>query len=929
MRNLFLSVVLLFISYYTFSQTLTGTISDSQSGESLFGATVYIINQQTGTRTDYDGNFKINLSKGVNRIEFRYIGYQNKLIELSINSDTSIVVSLESKTQELEGVTVTMTVDKGSTSEIIRMQNKSAVSLDGVTSEQFKKTPDSKATDVFKRVSGASIQENKFVIIRGLNDRYNFGLINGSPLPSTESDKRAFSFDIFPSNILDNLVIYKSGSPDLPGEFAGGVINVSTLDTKVIHNLSLGLNYNTISTFRNFNYNKNSGLEFLGIAGKSRNLPDGIPTIEDWLLTDKNQRADYSKLMNWNWTTNQRLALPGGTLQWTIGKEIKLKKDTKLGLIFATSYQNVESMNNSIRRDFEEQASGVITKMELKDSVFTKNILFTNLLNLSLKINQKNNIKLKSLYSINSEDRINVRNGVREMDNDPRQWEKSTNFWLTQNNILTNQLSGKHDIKKTVFNWNIGYSNVIRDIPNLRRIVYRKYSLYEDDTTQQYAAVIQSNGTIPTAAGNMFWSKSGENIWSLNYDYIIPVNISKLENEIKLGGWHQFRDKEFISRNFGFSQYKPQGSYFNSQLLLLPASEIFSQQNMGLLSDGTGGFKLDEATNVDDSYSANSFLNSGFLMTDSKINNFRFVTGVRVESYSQKFNYVEFGSNLKKTIDTTVIDVLPSLNLIYSLTDKMKIRAAYFKSVSRPEFRELAPFSFYNFVLDNIVSGNPKLERATIDNLDLRWEWFPKSGQMISVSGFYKKFINPIELINRTGTSGSPELYYMNAKSSRNFGAEIEMRTNLKFISSKFENLSIYTNASLIKSEVNLEGFHGSENRPLQGQSPFIINSGLFYTSPKKDFTATISYNLIGQRIYIVGNVQEPSVWENGRNVIDLQISKTIKNCELKLNIKDIISQDLILFQDLDGNRKYTSGDNRWQEINFGQSISLSFKYNF
>jgi outer membrane receptor protein involved in Fe transport len=289
----------------------------------------------------------------------------------------------------------------------------------------------------------------------------------------------------------------------------------------------------------------------------------------------------------------------------------------------------------------------------------------------------------------------------------------------------------------------------------------------------------------------------------------------------------------------------------------------------------------------------------------------------------------QMSMTLTQPIDTTVIDVLPSLNLIYSLTDKMKIRAAYFKSVSRPEFRELAPFSFYNFVLDNIVSGNPKLERATIDNLDLRWEWFPKSGQMISVSGFYKKFINPIELINRTGTSGSPELYYMNAKSSRNFGAEIEMRTNLKFISSKFENLSIYTNASLIKSEVNLEGFHGSENRPLQGQSPFIINSGLFYTSPKKDFTATISYNLIGQRIYIVGNVQEPSVWENGRNVIDLQISKTIKNCELKLNIKDIISQDLILFQDLDGNRKYTSGDNRWQEINFGQSISLSFKYNF
>ncbi len=925
MSKLILSVIL-FFSCYAYSQTLTGTISDSQTGESLFGATVYLTNQNTGTKTEFDGTFKIDLLSGGNKIEFRYIGYENKIIDLVVTSDTNISVKLTPKTQELDGVTITVTVDKGSTSEIIRMQNKSAVTLDGMTSEQFKKTPDSKVSDVFKRVSGASIQENKFVVIRGLNDRYNFGLINGSPLPSTESDKRAFSFDIFPSNMLDNLVIFKSGSPDLPGEFAGGVINISTLDVKNINSLNLGIGYNTISTFNNFQSSGNSNL--LGFNNKSLELPE-LPTTEDWRFTDKNQRAELSKLMNWKWTTNQRLALPIGTFQYTIGKEFKTKRDSKLGFILATSYQNSESMNNSIRRDFEEQSTGVITKMELKDSVFTKNILFTNLLNFNIKINSKNNIKFKNLYSINSDDKINVRNGVREMDNDPRQWEKSTNFWYTQNNIFTSQLSGKHELSKILLNWNAGYSDVRRDIPNLRRIVYRKYSLLEDDTTQQYTAVIQSNGTIPTAAGNMFWSKSKEQIYSINYDFTLPVNIGIVENELKLGGWHQFRSKEFTSRNFGFSQYKPQGSYFNSQLLLLGPNEIFSQQNMGLLSDGTGGFKLDEATNVDDSYDASSILNSGFLMTDSKIGKLRFITGVRLETYSQKFNYIEFGTNEEKTIDTTIIDVLPSFNLIYNLTDKMKIRSAYFKSVSRPEFRELAPFSFYNFVLDNIVSGNTNLQRTIINNLDLRWEWFPKSGQSISVSGFYKKFINPIEIINRTGTSGSPELYYSNVKSSVNFGTEVEIRSSFGFISKRLENLSIYSNASLISSEVNLDGFNGSENRPLQGQSSYIINSGVFYQNSKKDFAINLSYNFIGPRIWIVGNVQEPSVWENGRNVIDIQITKSFKKMEFKLNIKDIIAQDLVLFQDLNSDRKYNTGDNRWQEINFGQSISLSFKYNF
>jgi outer membrane receptor protein involved in Fe transport len=262
----------------------------------------------------------------------------------------------------------------------------------------------------------------------------------------------------------------------------------------------------------------------------------------------------------------------------------------------------------------------------------------------------------------------------------------------------------------------------------------------------------------------------------------------------------------------------------------------------------------------------------------------------------------------------------------------MKLRGGYSKTVSRPEFRELAPFSFYNFVIDNIISGNTNLQRATIDNVDLRLEFFPGSGQIISLSGFYKQFTNPIELINRTGTSGAPELYYTNVSSVSNFGGEMEIRTNLGFISHNkvLDNLTVYTNASLISSEVNLDHFIGSGGRrPLQGQSPYIVNCGLFYQTPKKDFNVNLSYNVIGPRIFIVGNVQEPSVWENGRNVIDLQLTKTFKDdkIELKLNIKDILAQDLVYFQDLNGNRKYDLGDNRWQEINFGQSVSLSFRY--
>jgi hypothetical protein len=245
MKNLLL-VLIGFLTYFQLSaQTIKGSISDSQTGESLFGVTVYVTNQQKGTFTDVDGNFVLaNLSTGQSKIEVRYIGYQSKVLEFDIKKDTTLNIKLDAKAQELEGVTVVFTVDKGSTTELIRMQSQSAVVLDGVNSEQFKKTPDTKVSDVFKRVSGASIQENKFVVIRGLSDRYNFGLINGSPLPSSETDRKAFSFDLFPSNMLDNLVIYKSASPDLPGEFSGGVINISTIEPKdKIHNLQIGLGY--------------------------------------------------------------------------------------------------------------------------------------------------------------------------------------------------------------------------------------------------------------------------------------------------------------------------------------------------------------------------------------------------------------------------------------------------------------------------------------------------------------------------------------------------------------------------------------------------------------------------------------------------------------------------------------------------------------
>lgn len=829
--------------------------------------------------------------------------------------------------QNTKEVTVNRTINKESTSELVRLQRMNISSVDGINAETFRKTPDSKVSDVFKRVTGISVVDNRFVVVRGLNDRYNFALLNGLPLPSSESDKRAFSFDIFPSNMVDNLLVIKTANADLPGEFAGGLIDINTSEPKdkFTNSLQLGTSFNRITTFKNFKTYDGSKYDLLGFGLNSRELPQ-LPSTVDFTALSRDDKSELAKMMNYSWSTKSKTAQPNSSVQYTLSNKIKLQNEGVFGYIFTYNYQNNIAFNKVTRREFEEQATGVVLKMELNDSLFTQNILNSGMLNFLYKKN-KTTIKFKNIYSVNSEDKLNVRRGVRELDNDPRQWEKSTNFWYTENKFYTNQVLGTHKYDKWNLDWGLGYSNVKRDIPNLRRIVYRKYSYYENDPTEQYVAVIQQNGTIPTAAGNMFWSMSNENMYSIKYDskYIIQD-----KHNIKFGGWNQYRVKDFTSRNFGFSQYKPAGSSFNSSLLILPDTDIFSINNMGILSNGQGGFKLDEATSVDDSYDATSFLNVGYVLGDFKFGKLKTVGGLRVESYNQKFNYIEFGSNLNKTIDSTVVDFLPSLNLIYDITTKFRVRGGISQTVSRPEFRELAPFNFYNFVQDNIISGNPELLRTKITNSDIRFEWYGGKGQIFTFSGFYKNFINPIEIINRTGTSGAPELYFSNISKASMIGSELEFRLLMSTIINKkiFDNLTIYSNLSLIKSTVFMDKVLGSEgNRPLQGQSPYIVNLGIYYNTDK--FNVNLSYNMIGPRIYIVGNTQEPSVWEQGRNMLDFQISKTLNNFEFKLNFKDLLAQQSILFQDLNKNKKFDNTDNIWQEIKFGQNISFSLKYNF
>jgi TonB-dependent receptor len=949
MKYFTLALQFLFFGLFSsvlWSQTgsITGTVTD-ENNNPIKEFTIRLSITNKAVIDQEKGSFAFtNLAAGAYTFELKAPGfesYKSEAIVVIEGAESKTTVQLKTKSQTTVDVRVERKTDKNKGDmEVTKMQINQAGVVDGINKSTFVKTPDSRVSQVFKRVSGASVQDNKFVVVRGLSDRYNFALINGAPLPSTESDRKAFSFDIFPSNMLENLFIMKSATPELPGEFAGGVIDIKTVEprSEAFQHIQIGTGFNTIATLKTNRTYTGGSTDLLGFGTNNRAIPDGLPTTAEFNSLSAQQKAELAQLIPANWATTRGIALPNGSLQYSVGNKIKLEDKKSLSYVFAYSYSNTNNFSLVTRREFEEQATGVITKNELKDSAYTKSILNTGMLNLKLDLGKRTELQLKTMYSASADDKVNTRQGKRDMDIESMYNERSTNIWYTQNNILTTQILGKHNWKDDwKFNWTAGYSNVARDIPFLRRMVYQQV-----DTTLPYFAVVQNNDISTLGAGNMFWSTMTENIGSARYDFSKQFGGDDSKNLFKFGGSHQYRGRDFAARNLGFSKYDPAGSSsFNSSLLLLPEDQIFATENLGLMADGQGGFKLEEGTNVDDSYDASSLLHAAYAMVDMRLfTKLRLVTGLRAESYQQKFHYVEFGSNEDKYLDTTVLDLLPSLNLTYKITERFQWRASAARTVSRPEFRELAPFTFYNFLNDNLASGNPQLKRATINNYDTRLEYFPGKGQIISVSGFYKTFTNPIELLLRTGTSGQPELYFNNIDKATSYGAELEYRMNLGWLNkadsnSIFSRTTFYTNASLIRSAADLSAFAGLEEypgstRPLQGQSPYILNVGLFYES-QKELMLNFSYNYVGQRIAIAGSIQEPSVWENGRHVLDFQIGKTWKDkYELKLNCADLLAQDLVFFQDINKNKRYDKGvDSAWQEITFGQTITLNFKYKF
>jgi len=899
---------------------ISGQLTDKENGELLMGATVLLQGTQMGSVADFDGNFQISsIPNGNYTLGVKYLGYKAITMPITANGIPIVLnFQMESDTKVLEGVMIVGKADRNTISAMTKLQQKSISMLTGITSQDIQRTPDRNTSDVLKRVSGTTVQDNKFVVIRGLADRYNVALMNGLTLPSSEPDRRAFSFDIFPASMMSNLVIYKTATPDLPGEFAGGVIELNTKDVpdEPFFQVSLGSIYNSISTFQPYSFYEGSNTDVLGFDRSARPLQDGVTKA----ALNGPDRFAVSKLVPNDWNVSQHSSMrPNYNVNFSGGTTTKLFGND-LGMVGALTYSNNFKYFNQQRAEYNVDTTRLFT---YNDASYQNDVSVGGLLNLAYKIGENSKITLNNIVNQRGEDLFILRDGI---EIEQERFNTSYAMWYKSTRLLSTQLRGEHGLGSNgiVLKWGGSVNSIDRTTPSFRRMTY--YKNFDAQEGDPYFAVIPVGAPSPNFAGR-FYSDQNELMYNANTDLSIPYKLFKKQNSLKAGSFFEMRDRSFDARVFGYTVTN--FSKFDQNIPTQGINSIFDPSNIG-----DNGMVLKESTNPNDSYTAGSTLSGGFLMFDQWLTSkLKVIVGARAENFIQKLETQTFGGK-PVNIDQATLDILPSANFIYSVSENSNIRLSGSQTVIRPNFRELAPFSFYDFQLSAAIVGNPELLRTKITNFDLKYEIFPGANENISITGFFKNFDKPIEQFYETLGAGTRNFNFKNATSAQNFGAEFEYRLRLSRISQYLSQFSLFGNLAYIRSTVDVSvdaaSAANASDRALQGQSPYIINTGISFTSNDTKWGASILYNRIGRRIFLVGSNQYLDTYEAPRNVLDFQLTyKIFKDGEIKLNVQDVFNNAFVFYQDQNNSGDLDKPDTKIITFNPGTNVGIFFTYKF
>ncbi|HWB63937.1 MAG TPA: TonB-dependent receptor plug domain-containing protein, partial [Chitinophagales bacterium] len=772
--------------------------------------------------------------------------------------------------------------------------------VSGISAAQIQKTVDRNAAEAIRRVPGITVSDDRFVNVRGLSSRYNNVWLNDATAPSSETDARAFSFDVIPAGMIDRMMVYKTPSPELPGDFAGGMIKVYTQSIPDKSNISFGYStsFRIGSTFEPFYYTQGSKTDLIGYDNGYRSLPGNMP---DYLSKNDPDIYNITHAFPNNWGIMQKGLIPDQRANLGLQGLFKTKHVT-IGTSTALTYSLTGSTYNVRRTDYDSTA--LVSDYSDKES--TRTVTAAALQNIAFLFGN-NKIELKAMLNQSGREKTTQRMNEKADDTPSKFYAES---YQARTTALA-KLCGDHKFNKdrSEYNYSASYSYTLRNDPDLRRI---NYTLSQPDTI--YKASI-ANVVDPVNGGGLLYQHLREDGFSFNHQFTEKIGTKHYAFDVSAGNYIEYKYRSFYARTLGYVINPGYSAYL---LTHQSVGQIFDTINTGSFNN----FRLDEITAPSDAYKAQNLQVAAFAMVTLPMGKIgKIVTGLRYEYNRQSLQSFVNLDSIHPSIVTNFL--LPSINMSFNVHENMLVRLAYGETVNRPEFREWSPFYYYDFELraGNYGSLFPTvyfpngdtLKVAQIHNVDVRYEYYPAPGDLIHAGAFFKYFIDPIQkVITPTGGSDSKAFTYLNGDHAITWGAEVEIRKNLGFIGpAALSGFTFVFNAAYIGSKLVLPDLVNQVKiNKLQGQSPYIINAGLFYGNDSLGIDASIVYNVNGPRVYALGNSDYGNIGEMPFHSLDVAFSYTVKKIvTFTVAAQNILNSANRLMLDINRDEKFNLKD--------------------
>ena len=904
-----------------------GVVTDTVSKEPLLDAQVTVVGTRFKAIADLDGRYRLELPPGQYEIRVWYEVHKAQRIQnvrVVAGKVAQIDVGLAPDHGAEEVVEVEAAPDRASAAAQLAIRKNAASVGDAVSAQEIAKSPDRNAADAARRVVGATVVGNKFVYVRGLGERYSNALLNGTPLPSPEPDRQAVPLDLFPALVISDITVTKSFTPDIPGDFAGGSVRITTreIPEKTTLQLTLSAGFNTESAFADRLTYQGSSMDWLGIDGGARALPEDIPpyklvrpgTKPDGTDITRDEMIRYGRAINAYMSTRTTTNLPNLSGSAVVGDSWQVGSG-QLGAMLALNYgRKFTTRSGEILRTYSHDASEPEGLHRLNDYEATTGIDQVGWGGLSTVAWRPGKDHQVSVTVLHSRSADNTAREIRGYNEERGSEITDTRLRFVSRSLTFTQLRGQHTVRpanKAFLDYNLSVSYASSDEPDTRETVY------VTDATSGVSS--WDDGSL---SGSHFFGTQGETAFGGGLDWTQPLKSGDTPVQAKLGGLFNVKSRSFDARRFRFL---PIGS--DLAVFRLPPDELFTSDHIGT------SLKLEENTQPNDAYEADQNLYALYLMADAHLHRrVRVIAGERLEVSNQVLDSFDPSVALDPTnpnagrvqAELETSDLLPALGVIFKVRPDANLRLNLGKTVARPQLRELAPFNFTDYFGARESRGNPDLRRTSIYNADLRFEIFPTPGDVMAVSLFYKQFYDPIEPI--IIPQGAGVTTYENAASARNIGAEIEVRKNLGFAARALADFSVFGNLTLVRSRVELDDDRGGAGegslvgqqtnsvRPLAGQSPFVVNAGLDYSAESTGTRARLLYNVFGARISQVGKSELPDEYEQPRHQLDATIAQKLgQHFDLKLAVENILNSATTFTQgedesDLDITNQYKTG---------------------